>query len=260
MKKSIVLAALLLAAGCSGDHATPEQQSVDPVRTIETQDSAAPSRSMNQASSIALEGGSGQGSLRAKQLPGITVRIGQGQLPNGATYWTGQYPAGGPYGSGQPMTGWPTGTKTQQPAVRQPAVRQPVAQQPAAQQPAADASQFAQQVLTIVNKERANAGLKPLSMNASLSKVAMAKAQDMHNNNYFSHQSPTYGSPFDMIKAFGITYRTAGENIAKGQRTPQEVMTQWMNSPGHRANILKNGYTQIGIAYYKGEWVQQFIG
>ncbi|TYP74088.1 CAP domain-containing protein [Paenibacillus methanolicus] len=258
MKKSIVLAALLLAAGCSGDHATPRQQSVDPVRTIETRDIAVPSRNMNPASSTATErGGNGQSSLTAKQLPsGITVRIGQGQLPNGDYYWTGQYPAGGPQGTGQPTTGWPAGTKTQQPAVRQPVNRQPAAQQPAS----SDSSQFAQQVLTLVNKERANAGLKPLSLNASLSKVAMAKAQDMYNNNYFSHQSPTYGSPFDMMKAFGITYRTAGENIAKGQRTPQEVMTQWMNSPGHRANILKNGYTQIGIAYYKGEWVQQFIG
>lgn len=97
-------------------------------------------------------------------------------------------------------------------------------------------------------------------MHSGLNKVAMAKAQDMYNNNYFDHQSPTYGSPFDMMKSFGITYSTAGENIAKGQTSPAEVMNQWMNSPGHRANILNSSYTQIGIAYYNSEWVQEFIG
>ena len=65
----------------------------------------------------------------------------------------------------------------------------------------------------------------------------------MINKNYFDHTSPTYGSPFDMMKKFGISYRTAGENIAKGQRTPQEVMNSWMNSSGHRANILNSSFT-----------------
>ncbi|RXZ80355.1 hypothetical protein EBB07_19310 [Paenibacillaceae bacterium] len=124
----------------------------------------------------------------------------------------------------------------------------------------ANASQFEQEVLNLVNQERTKAGLNALTMNTQLSKVAMAKAEDMHNNNYFDHQSPTYGSPFDMMKSFGISYSSAGENIAKGQRSPAEVMNQWMNSPGHRANILKNSFTEIGIAYYNGTWVQQFIG
>jgi len=97
-------------------------------------------------------------------------------------------------------------------------------------------------------------------MNTSLSNVAMIKAKDMYNNNYFDHQSPTYGSPFDLMKANGITYNAAGENIAKGQTSPMEVMNQWMNSPGHRANILNTSFTQIGIAYYNSEWVQEFIG
>ncbi|WP_446686139.1 CAP domain-containing protein [Paenibacillus aurantiacus] len=262
MKKGIILAAVLIVAGCSSHQETTRQQAAVPAKVIRHSGVAAPSRHTNQASSIATHpGGDGNGTLRAKQLPnGITIRIGQGQLPNGAYYWTGQYPAGSQYGSVQPGMGWPTGTYKQQPATGQPAVQQPATRQPAAAQPSSGSSQFAQQVLTIVNKERSNAGLQPLTMNASLSKVAMAKAQDMYNNNYFAHQSPTYGSPFDMMKAFGITYRMAGENIAKGQRTPQEVMTQWMNSPGHRANILKNGYTQIGIAYYNGEWVQEFTG
>ncbi|GAA3413248.1 hypothetical protein GCM10020370_68730 [Paenibacillus hodogayensis] len=127
-------------------------------------------------------------------------------------------------------------------------------------QPSADSSQFAQQVLELVNQERTKAGLQPLSMDSKLTKVAMAKAQDMYNNNYFDHQSPTYGSPFDMMNKFGVTYNSAGENIAKGQTSPTEVMNQWMNSPGHRANILNTSFTQIGIAYYNSEWVQEFTG
>ena len=84
-------------------------------------------------------------------------------------------------------------------------------------------------------------------------------------NRYFSHQSPTYGSPFDMLKKFGVSYRSAGENIAAGQRTPQEVMNAWMNSSGHRANILNKNYTELGVGYYKGGsyghyWVQTFVG
>ncbi|MNP03408.1 Cysteine-rich secretory protein family protein [compost metagenome] len=90
--------------------------------------------------------------------------------------------------------------------------------------------------------------------------MAMAKAKDMYDNNYFDHQSPTYGSPFDMMKAFGISYSSAGENIAKGQKSAEEVMNQWMNSPGHRANILNSSFTEIGIALYNTEWVQEFIG
>ncbi|MNE87901.1 Cysteine-rich secretory protein family protein [compost metagenome] len=97
-------------------------------------------------------------------------------------------------------------------------------------------------------------------MNSELSNMAMVKAKDMYDNNYFDHNSPTYGSPFDMMREFGITYRSAGENIAKGQSSPQQVMNDWMNSPGHKANILKNSFTQIGIAYYNGAWVQEFIG
>ncbi len=84
----------------------------------------------------------------------------------------------------------------------------------------------------------------------------------MHDKRYFSHQSPTYGSPFDMMKQFGITYRTAGENIAMGQSTPQAVVNAWMNSEGHRANILNASFTQIGMGYVADGhyWTQQFIG
>ncbi|MGZ9585400.1 CAP domain-containing protein [Paenibacillus marinisediminis] len=124
----------------------------------------------------------------------------------------------------------------------------------------ANLSEYAAQVAELVNQERAAAGLSPLTVDSKLSDVAMLKAKDMYDNNYFDHQSPTYGSPFDMMQANGITYRTAGENIAKGQRSPQEVMDAWMNSAGHRQNILNSSYTKIGVAYYNGEWVQEFIG
>ena len=122
----------------------------------------------------------------------------------------------------------------------------------------------AQQILSLVNSQRAANGLSPLTLNSNLSRVAQAKAEDMKNRNYFSHTSPTYGSPFDMMKSFGISYRTAGENIAKGQKTPSAVMTAWMNSAGHRKNILNANYTQLGVGYVYNNgspyWVQMFIG
>ncbi|TJY41591.1 hypothetical protein E5161_13140 [Cohnella pontilimi] len=119
---------------------------------------------------------------------------------------------------------------------------------------------FASEVVKLVNKERAKRGLKALKTNTKAASVAMVKAKDMSNRQYFSHTSPTYGSPFAMMKRFGITYHFAGENIAMGQRSPAQVMQDWMNSKGHRANILNKNYTSIGVAYYKGEWVQHFLG
>jgi uncharacterized YkwD family protein len=117
---------------------------------------------------------------------------------------------------------------------------------------------YATQVSQLVNQERQKAGLAPLTLDAELSNVAMAKAKDMIQNNYFDHNSPKYGSPFDMMRSFGIDYTAAGENIAKGQTSPQAVMADWMNSPGHRQNILSSNYDSIGVAYYQGAWVQLF--
>jgi uncharacterized YkwD family protein len=124
----------------------------------------------------------------------------------------------------------------------------------------ANLSAYASEVVRLVNEERAAAGLKPLQVHAGLTTVAMDKAKDLYHNNYFSHYSPTYGSPFDMMRSYGISFRYAGENIAKGQRNPQEVMKAWMNSDGHRANILSPNFTHIGVAYYNGVWVQAFLG
>ncbi|MBQ2931950.1 MAG: hypothetical protein IJE62_03780 [Clostridia bacterium] len=77
-----------------------------------------------------------------------------------------------------------------------------------------------------------------------------------------SHTSPVYGSPFDMMKSFGISYKTAGENIARGQATPQAVVNGWMNSAGHRANILNASYNTIGVGYVAdgNYWTQMFVG
>ncbi|MCP8968478.1 CAP domain-containing protein [Ectobacillus ponti] len=115
-------------------------------------------------------------------------------------------------------------------------------------------------VIDLTNAERRKAGLAALTSDAALSKVAQAKSNDMRANNYFDHQSPTYGSPFDMMRTFGVSYSYAGENIAKGQRTPEEVVQAWMNSPGHRANILNSNYTRIGVGYESTQniWSQEF--
>jgi uncharacterized YkwD family protein/spore coat assembly protein SafA len=120
------------------------------------------------------------------------------------------------------------------------------------------------QVIQLTNQERAKNGLKPLATDWQLSRVARYKSTDMRDKNYFSHTSPTYGSPFTMMRNFGINYRSAAENIAAGQRTPTEVVQSWMNSPGHRKNILSPAYTHIGVGHVTGGnyghyWTQMFI-
>jgi len=126
-------------------------------------------------------------------------------------------------------------------------------------------SAYEKEVVTLTNKERTSRGLKPLTLDTKLSKMARDKSQDMANKNYFSHQSPTYGSPFDMMKTYNISYTSAGENIAAGQKTPEDVVSAWMNSEGHRENILNPHYTAIGVGYVQGGsygsyWTQDFIG
>ena len=121
---------------------------------------------------------------------------------------------------------------------------------------------YEQEVIRLVNEIRAENGLKALTYDWELSRVARYKSQDMKDNKYFSHTSPVYGTPFQMIKNFGISYRSAGENIAKGYSTPQAVVNSWMNSSGHRANILNANYTHIGVGYVAvgNYWTQMFIG
>lgn len=121
---------------------------------------------------------------------------------------------------------------------------------------------YEQEVVRLVNAQRAQNGLKPLAENWELSRVARYKSADMAGKRYFSHESPTYGSPYQMMRSFGISFRSAGENIAYGQRTPAAVVGAWMNSSGHRANILSSSYTQIGVGYHEAGnyWTQMFIG
>jgi len=162
------------------------------------------------------------------------------------------------------------------------ATANPVAETPIATQPVADKtetttqtaapttpapqqsgsiSDIEQQILTLTNQERAKEGLKALATDAKLMNAAREKSTDMRTNKYFSHTSPTFGSPFDRMKALGIDYRAAGENIAMGQKSADEVVKAWMNSPGHRENIMKPNFTHIGIGYdSQGHyWTQQFI-
>lgn len=120
------------------------------------------------------------------------------------------------------------------------------------------------EVIKLVNSERAKNGLPALKANWQVSRVARYKSQDMIDKNYFSHTSPTYGSPFRMLETFGVSFSAAGENIAMGQRTPSEVMNAWMGSPGHRNNILSPSFTEIGIGLAKSAngryyWTQMFI-
>lgn len=123
-------------------------------------------------------------------------------------------------------------------------------------------SSYETEVVRLVNEIRQQNGLQPLTANWELSRVARYKSQDMKDKGYFSHTSPTYGSPYQMMRAFGLSFRTAGENIAKGYSTPQAVVNGWMNSSGHRANILNASYRQIGVGYVAqgNYWTQMFMG
>ena len=123
------------------------------------------------------------------------------------------------------------------------------------------------QVLTLVNQERAAAGLNPLSLNSQLSAAAASYSQYMASADFFAHEGPDGSTPQSRQQAAGYTDAVVwGENIAAGQPDPQAVMTAWMNSPGHRANILFRGFTEIGIGVYQAPgtrygvyWTQEFL-
>ncbi|MEL7563570.1 MAG: CAP domain-containing protein [Dehalobacterium sp.] len=121
-----------------------------------------------------------------------------------------------------------------------------------------------QKMVDLVNAERTAAGLPTLTVDMNLVKTARMKSQDMIDKNYFDHNSPTYGSPFDLMKSQGISYRTAGENLA-GNQTVEAAHKALMNSSGHRANILNKNFTKIGIGIINGGsygkmFTQHFIG
>jgi len=127
-----------------------------------------------------------------------------------------------------------------------------------------DISADEQALLDLVNKARVEAGVTTLSFDKTLLETARLKAQDMAENNYFSHQSPTYGSPFDMMRSYDLEFKAAGENIA-GNETVEGAFEAWMSSDGHKKNILNNNFNYVGIGVatsktYGKILVQQFIG
>ncbi|MEI2666431.1 SafA/ExsA family spore coat assembly protein [Rossellomorea sp. LJF3] len=125
-------------------------------------------------------------------------------------------------------------------------------------------SSFENRVTELTNMERKKNGLPPLQADRNLSGVALYKSRDMRDAGYFSHRSPTYGTPEEMMKRFHIAYSEACENIAAGQMSPEKVVRDWMDSPVHRKNILNKSYTHVGVGYAKGGtygsyWTQLFI-
>ncbi|MCA0972060.1 CAP domain-containing protein [Halobacillus litoralis] len=154
--------------------------------------------------------------------------------------------------------------ETEQPApeAEQPAPEVEEPQQEQDDETNSEVSAFEQEVVELTNDERTERGLEPLQLDTELAAVAKDKSLDMLNNDYFSHTSPTYGSPFDMMQAYGVDYRAAGENIAMGQQSPEQVVNAWMNSEGHRQNILSPNFTHIGVGHTDdgNYWTQMFIG
>jgi uncharacterized YkwD family protein len=138
----------------------------------------------------------------------------------------------------------------------------PAPQQQAPARNNASIGKISQQVIDLTNQQRMQNGLPALKADKQLSGVADKKANDMEQNHYFSHTSPTYGSPFDMMRDFGVSYKSAGENIAEGQQSAQDVVNAWMNSEGHRKNILNPDFTNIGVGFDSNGnyWSQMFIG
>lgn len=116
--------------------------------------------------------------------------------------------------------------------------------------PTSSAPNFAEQVVALVNQERTAVGCNPLTMHPQLNQAAYGHSQDMAFNDFFSHTGSDGSTPFDRMLAAGYTYSTAGENIAAGYTSPHGVMEGWMNSPGHRSNILNCAYQHIGVGYY----------
>ena len=166
-----------------------------------------------------------------------------------------------------------TATKPTKPVVTAPGATKPVPSTPIKDSAEKDSTNntsvsssnltYEQKVVELVNIERQKNGLSALTLDTKVSNVARTKSKDMATNNYFAHQSPTYGSAGDMLKQFGIQWSAWGENIASGQRTPEAVVTAWMNSSGHRANILSSNFSKIGVGYTTNSsgtpyWTQMF--
>lgn len=154
-----------------------------------------------------------------------------------------------------------------QPPITQPPVIQPPTTQPPATQPPAPSgiSEYQAEVLRLVNVERAAVGLSPLEADLTLMQAAQIRADETVQ--LFSHTRPNGESCFTVLSELGISYRSCGENIAAGFSTPEQTVNQWMNSEGHRANILNPSFTHLGVGYvnrsgtqYRNYWTQMFVG
>ncbi|MEU2023880.1 sigma-70 family RNA polymerase sigma factor [Streptomyces sp. NPDC016469] len=153
--------------------------------------------------------------------------------------------------------------RTTAPATRRPpATKSPSATRPAPARPAPSPPSDAEQVLALVNTERAEEGCGPVTGNDRLTTAAQRHSEDMAARDYFSHTSQDGSDPGERITAAGYRWSTYGENIAKGQRTPADVMNSWMNSPGHRANILNCSFKELGVGIQDSPggivWTQDF--
>ena len=173
----------------------------------------------------------------------------------------------------QKETSSPTVKPEQRPTSPAPSSSAPVSSAPPAPAPSRPSSSkpetdnntlsYAQRVVQLVNQEREKAGLRPLSISQSAEAAALVRAKEIEDS--FSHTRPNGSSFYTALKEQGVSYRSSGENIAWGQKTPEQVMQGWMNSPGHRANILNANFTAIGVGYYRSPagvnyWTQLFIG
>lgn len=152
-------------------------------------------------------------------------------------------------------TATPTAAPTQAPAVS--------SQDIVSQANALSAANIAyyNEILDLVNNIRAEAGVSPLTLNTTLCQAATVRAIEMDNTGVFSHTRPDGTDCWSVFKLYGITYRTCGENIAMGQRTPAQVVESWRNSPGHYANMVKAGFGKLGVGMSNSNriyWVQMF--
>ncbi|WP_236939175.1 CAP domain-containing protein [Evansella clarkii] len=208
-------------------------------------------------------GGGEQGGANAEQRQGLMNRIRQG-IGGGQG---GEGGAGGDAGEQQQQPGQQQDTAAPDQQQGAPVTdqdqqeRQQEQQEQQQEQPSGGISQAEQRVIELTNEQRRNNGLSELEAHGQLSNVARTKSNDMQENNYFSHTSPTYGSPFDMIRDHDVEFNAAAENIAQGQQTPEQVVESWMNSEGHRGNILNGNFTHIGVGYDENghHWTQMFI-
>ncbi|HET8622750.1 MAG TPA: CAP domain-containing protein [Gemmatimonadales bacterium] len=110
------------------------------------------------------------------------------------------------------------------------------------------------------NAHRVSVGCTALRWDGPAAAVAQAHAEDMVRRDFFSHTNPDGKSPFDRLRAAGVTYRSAAENIAYGYSTAAGVLEAWMNSDGHRRNLENCAYTHHGVGLSQGKWVHVFIG